>query len=125
MDIGNLSKKGLCVSEIVKWCSIVVLFVISIVGNYLYRNYNVVLRGIVVVLIVTSAIYISSKTKVGKLLVTFGQESQIELRQVVWPTYRDGLNTTLIIVAVTVLVSLILWGLDAMIVNAISFGLRL
>lgn len=125
MDIESLSKKNLSVSEIVKWCSIFVLFIVSIVGNYLCRSYSVILRGIVIVLIITVAMYIVSLTKIGKLLVIFGQESLVELKQVVWPTYRDGLNTTLIIVAVTIIVSLVLWGLDAIIVNVISFGLRL
>lgn len=126
MNMENASKKNIiCISEIIKWSGVVVLFMVSIVGNYLCRNYSVVLRGIVVILMTIIAMYVVSVTRIGKLLVKFGKESRAELRQIVWPTYRDGLNTTFVVVAVTVVVSLVLWGLDAIAVNVISCGLRL
>lgn len=125
MDIENTSKKSVCILEIIKWFIISILLIVSIVGNYLYRSHGVLLRGMVIISIIFFVIYIVSTTKIGKLLIIFGKESRIELRQVVWPSYRDGLNTTLIVVVVTVVVSLILWGLDAVIVKIISFGLRL
>lgn len=119
------NKKKLCVLEMMKWFSVVALFIITVFGNYLYRHYSVILRGVLITCIVFVIIYIMSITRTGKLFLIFGQESYIELKQVVWPTYRDGLNTTLIVVGVTVLVSLVLWGLDAIVVHVISFGLRL
>lgn len=118
-------KQKLYFLEVVKWCSVVTLFMMAVFGNYLYRHYSVLLRGIIIVFFTVVATYLASTTKLGKLLVIFGQESYVELKQVVWPTYRDGLNTTFVVVGVTVIVSLILWGLDAVIVNLISFGLRL
>lgn len=125
MNIESSSKKSLCISEAIKWFSVVMLFMVSIIGNDLCRGYSVVLRGIAITLITVVAMYIASITRIGKLLVVFGKESHTELRQIVWPTYRDGLNTTFVVIAVTVVVSLVLWGLDAIAVNVISFGLRL
>lgn len=125
MDIDNTSKKSLCMLEIIKWVFFVIMLMILVVGNYLYPNFSVLLRSIVFIFIFFIALYILSITKVGKCLILFGNESRIELKKIVWPSYRDGLNTTLIVIAVTVMVSLILWGLDALIVNMISFGLRL
>lgn len=119
------NKKKLYVLEMMKWFSIVTLFIITVFGNYLYRHYSVILRGVLITCIVFVIIYMISSTRTGKLFLIFGQESYIELKQVVWPTYRDGLNTTFIVVGVTVLVSLVLWGLDAIVVHVISFGLRL
>lgn len=112
-------------SEVIKWVGIVILFLVLVVGNYLYRDYYVVLRGLIVTIIFLVAMYIIYTTKIGKSLVIFGQESLVELKQVVWPTYKEGLQTTLIVVVVTVIVSLVLWGLDTIIVNIISFSLRL
>lgn len=119
------NKKKLCLLEMVKWFSVVTLFMVTVFGNYLYRHYSVVLRGVLIACIVFVIIYIITITRMGRLFLTFGQESYIELKQVVWPTYRDGLNTTFIVVGVTALVSLILWGLDAIVVHVVSFGLRL
>lgn len=125
MDIENIRRKSVCISEIIKWCIVTVLFVVSVIGNYLCRNYNICFRSIVVMCIVAVAMYIVSITDIGRSLVLFGKEAHIELRQIVWPTYREGLYTTIVVVAVTVVVSLVLWGLDAVVVHIISFGLRL
>lgn len=127
MDIERRRKNNdnQCMSEVIKWFSVVVLFLISVVGNYVYRSYYVVLRGLIVTSIFVVVMYVISTTKIGKLLVAFGKESRIELKQVVWPTYKEGLQTTLIVVVVTVAVSLVLWGLDTIIVHMISFSLRL
>lgn len=121
----NIAKKSSNILEMIKWFSIFTLFITSIVGNYLCCNCSILLRMIVITLIFFIAMYVISITRIGRLLVIFGQESRVELKQVMWPTYRDGLNITLVVVAVTIVVSLILWGLDAIIVNVIAFGLRL
>lgn len=125
MNIESENKKRLYILEGIKWCSIVTLFMALIVGNYLFRDCSVSLRGVVIACVIAVIVYIVSITRIGKLLVIFIQESRIELNHVIWPSSRDGLNTTLIVVAVTAIVSLILWGLDAIVVNVISFGLRL
>ncbi|URJ30503.1 preprotein translocase subunit SecE [Candidatus Blochmannia vicinus (nom. nud.)] len=125
MHIENKNKKNIYILEVTKWISIIGLVLTSIIGNYLYRDYNVFVRGIVIFIIITTVAYIVSTTKIGKLIVIFGNDSRIELRKVVWPTYRDGLNTTLIVIGVTIVISLLLWGLDTILVHLISFSLRL
>ncbi|WP_159715098.1 preprotein translocase subunit SecE [Blochmannia endosymbiont of Camponotus nipponensis] len=125
MQIKNENKKNIYILEIVKWISIIGLLVISIVGNYLYRDVNVLVRSIVVFIIIAVAMYIVLITKIGKIIVIFGNESRTELKKVVWPTYRDGLNTTLIVIGATTIMSLLLWGLDTILVHVVSFGLRL
>ncbi|URJ28221.1 preprotein translocase subunit SecE [Candidatus Blochmannia vicinus (nom. nud.)] len=125
MHIENKNKKNIYILEVTKWISIIGLVLTSIIGNYLYRDYNVFARGIVIFIIITTVAYIASTTKIGKLIVIFGNDSRIELRKVVWPTYRDGLNTTLIVIGVTIVISLLLWGLDTILVHLISFSLRL
>ncbi|URJ26248.1 preprotein translocase subunit SecE [Blochmannia endosymbiont of Camponotus modoc] len=113
------------VLEIIKWISIIGLIATSIVGNYLCRNYSALERSMVILIIVIIVVYIASTTKIGKLIIIFGNESRTECRKVVWPTYQDGLNTTLIVTGVTIIMSLLLWGLDTILVHVISFGLRL
>ncbi|WP_331828594.1 preprotein translocase subunit SecE [Candidatus Blochmannia sp. SNP] len=125
MHIENKNKKNIYILELTKWISIIGLVLTSIIGNYLYRDYNAFTRGLVIFVIITAVTYIASTTKIGKLIVIFGNDSRTELRKVVWPTYRDGFNTTLIVIGVTIVISLLLWGLDTILVYLISFSLRL
>ena len=55
-----------------------------------------------------------------------GLEARTEVRKVIWPTRQETLHTTLIVAAVTAVMSLILWGLDGILVRLVSFitGLR-
>ena len=46
----------------------------------------------------------------GKATVAFAREARTEVRKVIWPTRQETLHTTLIVAAVTAVMSLILWG---------------
>ncbi len=65
-------------------------------------------------------------TTKGKATVAFAREARTEVRKVIWPTRQETLHTTLIVAAVTAVMSLILWGLDGILVRLVSFitGLR-
>ena len=62
----------------------------------------------------------------GMATVAFAREARTEVRKVIWPTRQETLHTTLIVAAVTAVMSLILWGLDGILVRLVSFitGLR-
>ncbi|KYP97161.1 preprotein translocase subunit SecE [Sodalis-like endosymbiont of Proechinophthirus fluctus] len=117
------SRRGL---EVVKWLVVAILLMIAIVGNYFYRNYNLPLRALAVVLIIAIAGGVAMMTAKGKSTVAFAYEARTELRKVIWPTRQETLHTTLIVAAVTAVMSLILWGLDGVLVLVVSFitGLR-
>ncbi|OTA19464.1 preprotein translocase subunit SecE [Xenorhabdus beddingii] len=112
--------------DIVKWLLVAVLLVVAIVGNYYYREYNLPLRAIAVVAIVALAGAVALWTVKGKAALAFAREARIEMRKVIWPTRQEALHTTLIVAAVTAIMSLILWGLDGILVRLVSFitGLR-
>lgn len=124
MNIGNKIKKNGFL-EIVKWIGSIFLLVISVFIRYIFCDCNILIIRSIVFIFSGVAICILLTTKLGKLLISFGKEAYIELLQVVWPTYQDTLNITLVIIAVTILLSVVLWGLDTVLVHVISFGLRL
>ena len=43
------------------------------------------------------------------------------MRKVVWPTRQETVQTTLIIVAVSTVVGLVLWGLDGIYARLVEF----
>ncbi|EHC81640.1 Preprotein translocase subunit SecE [Salmonella enterica subsp. enterica serovar Senftenberg str. A4-543] len=125
--------------EAMKWIVVAILLIVAIVGNYLYRDMMLPLRALAVVILIAAAGGVALLTTKGKatvaLLTTkgkatatvaFAREARTEVRKVIWPTRQETLHTTLIVAAVTAVMSLILWGLDGILVRLVSFitGLR-
>ncbi|MGP1956710.1 MAG: preprotein translocase subunit SecE [Arsenophonus sp. NC-PE1-MAG3] len=112
--------------DVVKWLLVAILLIIAIVGNYYFRQYNLTLRVISVVIFTALASGIALWTTKGKATLIFFREARIEIRKVIWPTRQETLQTTLIVAAVTVVMALILFGLDGILVRLVSFitGLR-
>ncbi|MEJ5061980.1 preprotein translocase subunit SecE [Erwinia sp. MYb375] len=112
--------------EILKWLGVVVLLVAAIAGNSYYRDVTLPLRALAVVVLMVAAAGIALWTTKGKATLAFAREARTEVRKVIWPTRQETLHTTLIVAAVTAVMSLILWGLDGILVRLVSFitGLR-
>ncbi|MGV3346760.1 preprotein translocase subunit SecE [Enterobacteriaceae bacterium LUAb1] len=112
--------------EIIKWVVVFALLIAAIVGNFLYRDVALLLRALVVIVLIAAAGGVALLTIKGKATVAFAREARIEVRKVIWPTRQETVHTTLIVAAVTALISLILWGLDGILVRLVSFitGLR-
>ncbi len=103
--------------EAMKWVVVVALLLVAIVGNYLYRDIMLPLRALAVVILIAAAGGVALLTTKGKATVAFAREARTEVRKVIWPTRQETLHTTLIVAAVTAVMSLILWGLDGILVR--------
>jgi preprotein translocase subunit SecE len=107
--------------DTLKW--LVISFVIAaiIVANYYFANQSVAIRiagNIIAGLVILSII---SSTTSGKRFWQFAQEARIELRKVVWPTRQETIHATLVIVVVVGITALFLWGIDSVLLWAVSF----
>lgn len=105
--------------DILKWTVVFALLVAAVVGNSLFSDENVVLRATAVVITVAAAGGIAALTTKGKAAITFARDSRMEVRKVVWPTRQETLQTTFIVLAVTVVMALILWGIDGIMVRLV------
>lgn len=103
--------------EAMKWVVVVALLLVAIVGNYLYRDIMLPLRALAVVILIAAAGGVALLTTKGKATVAFAREARTEVRKVIWPTRQETLHTTLIVAAVTAVMSPILWGLDGILVR--------
>ncbi|CDW59662.1 SecE and NusG and KOW and Ribosomal L11 N and Rib osomal L11 domain containing protein [Trichuris trichiura] len=108
--------------EAMKWVVVVALLLVAIVGNYLYRDIMLPLRALAVVILIAAAGGVALLTTKGKATVAFAREARTEVRKVIWPTRQETLHTTLIVAAVTAVMSLILWGLDGILVRLAFSG---
>ena len=105
-----------------KWSATILLLVVIVVGNYIYgESLHIVVRVAVLLVLAVIALFIAALTQKGKTFVGFAKESRLEVRKVVWPTRQETLQTTLIILAVSTIVGLLLWGLDGVFVRIVSF----
>ena len=83
------SKRG---GDIAKWIITVLLLVVAVGGNYLYREFNLALRALAVVILFAAAGGVALWTTQGKATLAFAREARIEMRKVVWPTRQETLR---------------------------------
>jgi preprotein translocase subunit SecE len=102
-----------------KWFVVFALLAAAVVGNYLYSDVSVVLRTSAVIALVAIAGITAVYTAKGKAAITFASESRMEVRKVVWPTRQEATQTTIIVLIVTVVMALALWGIDGIMVRLV------
>jgi len=105
-----------------KWGAAILLLTAIVVGNYIYgESLHIVARVAVLLLLAALALFSAAMTEKGQTFLGFAKESRLEVRKVVWPTRQETVQTTLIILAVSTIVGLLLWGLDGVFVRVVSF----
>jgi preprotein translocase subunit SecE len=65
------------------------------------------------------SVVIASRTETGRVILSYRQGAMIELRRVVWPSRRETMQTTLLIVVVVMVLAVFLWGVDAVLIWAV------
>ena len=96
-----------------KWGIIFLILIGAVVGNHIYGESSVLIRAVAVVAAVVVAAFIAVQTEKGRNAVSFAKESRTEVRKVVWPTRQEAIQTTGIVLLVTAIMSVLLWGLDS------------
>lgn len=105
-----------------KWTVIVLILLAIIVGNYIFGETLHILARVMIILVMAGlAVFFAAITTKGKVFIEFAKESRLEVRKVVWPTRQETVQTTLLILAVSSITGLILWGLDGIFVRLVSF----
>lgn len=99
--------------DTVKWGIVFLLLAVAVTGNYVYAEESSLVRAIAVVVLVGIAGLIGFQTEKGRNAAIFAKEARTEVRKVVWPTRQEAIQTTGIVLVVTLLMSLLLWGLDS------------
>ena len=105
----------------VKWGLIILILAGAVVGNYIYGELSVLIRAIAVVGAVIVAGLIAMQTEKGRAAVLFAKESRTEVRKVVWPTRQEAIQTTGIVLVATLIMSLVMWGLDSVLFWVVGF----
>jgi preprotein translocase subunit SecE len=106
----------------IKWVVAFAILIAAVAGNYMYsEQVSVLWRAIGVVAAIAIALFTAGQTTKGQNVFSFAKESRTEVRKVVWPTRQETLQTTIIVIIATLIMSLILWGLDGILVRIVGF----
>jgi preprotein translocase subunit SecE len=107
--------------DIVKWVLAVALLIGAVAVNQYFPELSVLYRAIGIVALVAIALFVAAATTKGTQFLAFAKEARTETRKVVWPTRQEATQTTMIVLAATFVMALLLWGLDGILVRVVSF----
>jgi preprotein translocase subunit SecE len=100
--------------DLLKWLVVVALVVVGVVGNQYFHTSPILYRVLALIVIAAVAAFLALQTAKGKSFFVLAKEARAEIRKVVWPTRQETTQTTLIVVAVVLVMALLLWGLDSL-----------
>ena len=100
--------------DVVKWIVVAIVVLAGVYGNHYFAAEPVLYRAVALVVLGLVAGFVALQTARGKSFWALVKEARIEIRKVVWPTRPETTQTTLIVVAVVLVMALILWGLDTL-----------
>ncbi|XBC42336.1 MAG: preprotein translocase subunit SecE [Buchnera aphidicola (Meitanaphis elongallis)] len=112
--------KNLHISDKTKWFGIGILTTLMFINHY-YINLSLPLINVIINLSLASLILrIIVFTKQGKKMFRLIYEAKEEIKIITWPNLKETFYTTVIVIVTAFIISLILWGLDNILVRFIS-----
>ena len=108
------------VPDSIKWAVAIGILTAGIAAFYIYSEQSQFLRIIGVLVAAAVAVGITVQTEKGRELWSFTKEARTELRKVVWPTRKETLNTTALVIVVVAIVGVLLWILDGILIRVVK-----
>jgi len=96
------------------------LVVAGVVGYYALHDGAAVLRVLSVLLGVVAAAGVFWTTEPGKRFFGFASDSVAEAKRVVWPTRKETVQTTAVVILFAVVMALFLWAVDATLLTIVN-----
>ncbi|AYF88762.1 preprotein translocase subunit SecE [Pseudomonas sp. DY-1] len=100
--------------DVLKWVVVVALVAVGVVGNQYFSSEPILYRVLALLALAAVAAVVALQTAKGQTFFVLAKEARAEIRKVVWPTRQETTQTTLIVVAVVLVMALLLWGLDTL-----------
>lgn len=100
--------------DLLKWLLVAALVIAGVVGNQYFSAEPILYRVLALLVVAALAGVIALQTSKGQAFWVLAKEARVEIRKVVWPTRQETTQTTLIVVAVVLVMALLLWGLDSL-----------
>lgn len=102
-----------------KLAAAILLVIAGVAGYYVFSESLLIVRILCVVAGVIAAAGVAWTSQPGKAFYVFAQESVAETKKVVWPTRKETVQTTGIVMAFVVIMAIFLWVVDASLVAGV------
>jgi preprotein translocase subunit SecE len=100
---------------------VALLVLIAALGAfYWFEEQSLLYRVLGLLVALSVAAWIALLTETGRSVKSFMRGSLIEVRKVVWPSRKETTQTTMLVVAMVVLVGIFLWLLDMFLLWAVE-----
>jgi preprotein translocase subunit SecE len=94
----------------------VIMLLGGITAYYYYQDLAITPVRVAALIVVTLlASWVAAQSQKGGAFFRFLKEADIERRKVVWPTHQEAVQTSLMVIVVTIIISLFLASVDWMI----------
>ncbi|MCC5872599.1 MAG: preprotein translocase subunit SecE [Gammaproteobacteria bacterium] len=100
--------------DALKWVVVAALLAGGVYGNTYFGAESLLYRVLILVVVAGAAGAVAVQTAKGRVFWELLKDARIEIRKVVWPNREETTQTTLIVLALVIVVALILWGLDTL-----------
>jgi len=103
----------------VKLTMAVLVLLAGFVGFYMFEDYALWMRVLGVLVMAGIGLVIAAQAEPGRVALTFVKEARAEVRKVVWPTRKETLQTTGVVIVMVIIVGIMLWLLDMFLLWAV------
>ena len=104
----------------IKLLAVFVLIAAGVVGFYALQEGAAVLRVLSVLIGVSAAAAVFWMTESGRRFFGFAKDSIAESKRVVWPTRKETVQTTAVVLLFAVVMALFLWAVDASLLMVVN-----
>ncbi|NNC23666.1 preprotein translocase subunit SecE [Salinisphaera sp. USBA-960] len=103
----------------IMWVAVAIV-VASIVGYYYFTWYSDLVRVLGMIVGVGVAVLVAVQSQFGRIAWGYVQGSRTEVRRVVWPTRKETVQTTAMVVLVVLILAVFIWALDILLGWSVS-----
>ena len=96
-----------------KWIAVFSILGAGVFANGYYQDQSLLIRVVALLVLGLGAFGMAIQTVRGRAAWTLIKEARGEIRRVVWPTWDETSQTTMIVLVLVLIFSLILWLLDS------------
>jgi preprotein translocase subunit SecE len=107
--------------DIAKLAGAALLLVGGLFAFYYFAEWYVLLRVFLLLAIGGAAVAVAFQTQPGRQLWQFISDARMEVRKVVWPTRQETIQTTLVVMAMVVVLGILLWLFDMILMGILRF----
>ncbi len=105
----------------IKFAIVLALVAAGIYGFYHYTDEAFLFRVLGLLVVIAVAFGIVVTTQAGANGVNFGRAAVVEMRKTVWPTKKETMQTTGIVMIMVIIMGLVLWLFDTILVSIIRW----